>query len=102
MQVQTSWNRENILSLLEKNDRAVEKAILAIYRRQTSEEQNSSATIHRNGIGFSGAHAQVGTYYAKWLLSGRSLTGKHLDKARKIAKHYVAQLLEEAQNKAAA
>lgn len=93
------WTKESITRLLDNSDRAVERAILALYRRQTLDEQNSGNTTHRNGVGFSGAHAEVGTYYAKWILSGRQLTGRHLDRARKMTKHYVAQLLDEAQQK---
>lgn len=96
------WNREGIEKLLNENDRAVERAIVAIYRRQTSEEQNSNTTIHRNGMGFSGAHANYGTYLAKWILSGKRLNGNHLVKARTMALHYVSQLLEVASQKEAA
>jgi hypothetical protein len=96
------WTKESIVALLDRSDVAVERAILAIYRRQTLDEQSSSETKHRNGIGFSGAHAPLGTYYAKWILSGRRLSGKHLVKARNMTKHYVAQLLQEAESKQAA
>ena len=88
------YTKADIKALLLSNDRAVERAILAIYARQTNEEQSSQETIHSNGIGFSGAHANLGSYYANWLKSGRHLTGIHLEKARKIASHYVGQLAE--------
>ena len=91
-------NRDQIIALLDRNDYAVERAILAIFQRQTESEQESSSTIHRNGQGFSGAHASLGTYYAKWILSGRRLTGKHLEKARHMSKHYAGQLEEIAQS----
>jgi hypothetical protein len=93
------WTKESIIQLLDRSDKAVERAIVAIYNRQTEDEQNSSSTTHRNGRGFNGFHARSGTYYAKWILSGRHLTGTYLIKARAMSKHYVAQLLEEAQQK---
>lgn len=80
--------------LLTMNDRAVERAILAIYNRQTYDEQVSSDTKHSNGIGFSGADARLGTYYAKWIMSDKNLSGKHLDKARMMSYKYVRQLCE--------
>lgn len=80
--------------LLTMNDRAVERAILAIYNRQTYDEQVSSDTKHSNGIGFSGADARLGTYYAKWILSGKNLSGNHLDNARMMSHKYVRQLCE--------
>lgn len=80
--------------LLTMNDRAVERAIVAIYNRQTEDEKREGDTRHTNGIGFSGADARLGTYYAKWVLKGNSLTGNHLMKARLMAHKYVRQLAE--------
>jgi hypothetical protein len=88
------WTKEKILDLLERNPKAVERAIVRIYERQTEDEKAGQNTKHLNGMGFSGAHAAQGTYYAKWVLSGRRLTGAHLEKARNIAKRYAGQLLE--------
>ena len=87
------WNQDKIRDLLLRNDKAVERAILAIYHRQTLDEQSTSETKHNNGVGFTGAHARLGTYYAKWLISGKHLSGIHLDKARRMVLHYTKQLL---------
>lgn len=86
------WTREDIVSLLNTSDRAVERGVVAIWQRQTADEQSTDTTRHSNGIGFSGWSAHSGSYYAKWVESGRRLTGKHLDKARKIVLHHAAQL----------
>lgn len=85
--------------LLTMNDRAVERAIVAIYNRQTADEQTVGDTKHSNGVGFNGADARLGTYYAKWILSGRNLTGNHLVKARLMSHKYVRQLVEIATEK---
>lgn len=82
----------SIVKLLDSNDLAVDRAIAAIYNRQTYDERKIGKTTVRNGVGFSGAHARLGTYYAKWVLSGKRLSGNHLAKARVIAKHYAGQL----------
>ena len=95
-----SWNKEQIRQAIQTRDSVVERAIVAIYRLQTLDEQSSSETKHRNGVGFSGAHASLGTYYAKWILSGRKLTGNHLVKARAMALHYIGQLESIAQQAA--
>lgn len=84
------------------NDRAVERAILAIYARQTAEEKSTGETLSTNGVGFSGPDAGIGTYYAKWINSGRSLTGRHLVKARIMALKYTRQLCEIATERMAA
>lgn len=88
------WTEESIVELLIKSDRAVERGILAIYALQTESEKNSQTTNQHNNIGFSGADASSGSYYAEWLNSGNKLTGKHLDKARKMVIKYSKQLLQ--------
>lgn len=88
------WTKESIINLIDTNDRAVERAIIAIYDRQTQDEKATSDTHHTNHRGFRSNHASKGSYYARWILSGRHLTGHHLENARKIARHYHRQLLE--------
>jgi hypothetical protein len=89
-----TWTKDKIQNLLDNNDRAVERAIVAIYDRQTRDEKATSDTKHDNTVGFTAAHASKGSYYARWVLSGRKLTGHHLGNARRIAKHYHRQLCE--------
>jgi hypothetical protein len=89
-----TWNKGKIASLLGSNNLAVERAILALYKRQTQDEKCNGATKHSNGVGFSAAHSKLGTYYAKWLLSGHRLSGNHFVKAREITFHYLGQLVE--------
>lgn len=94
------WNKERIAKLLNENDKAVERAIIAIYDRQTQDEKATSDTRHNNGRGFRANHASKGSYYARWCLGGRRLTGHHLANARKIALHYTQQLADVANAKA--
>ena len=95
-------NKSEIKSLLIGNDRAVELAMVALFKCQTSDEQNTSTTKESNGMGFNAFHAESGTYYAKWVLSGKKLTGRHLVKARKMACYYAGQLSTLSDIKAAA
>jgi hypothetical protein len=91
-----TWTRDEIDELLRRNDKAVERAMVALYSRQTRDEQQTSHTRHDNGIGFSAAHASKGSYYARWVESGRKLTRHHLNRARKIALLHSKQLVQEA------
>lgn len=93
------WDRAKIEKLLRENDRAVERAMMALYARQTADEQVDGNTKHTNGRGFRANHASKGSYYARWCLRGNRLTGQYLDHAREIALHYVQQLLDEANKK---
>ena len=94
------WNEAKIEKLLRENDRAVERAMVAIYDRQTQDEKATSDTRHNNGRGFRANHASKGSYYARWVLGGRRLSGHHLENARKIALHYRKQLAAVANAKA--
>jgi hypothetical protein len=84
--------------LLAENDRAVERAIVAIYRRQTEDEKEIRDTRHRNGRGFRVNHAKSGSRYAEWVIKGNRLTGEHLTHAREIAFFYIQQLTEVAKS----
>ena len=89
-----AWTPEAIKLLLERNPQAVERAVVAIYQRQTDDERERDETRHDNGVGFNAFHAHLGSYYARWILSGRRLSGHHLDKARRMMRRYVGQLTE--------
>jgi len=98
METKILWTEEKIVHLLTNNNEAVARALVAIYNRQTQDEKSAENTHWRNNIGFSGADAHLGTYYAKWVLKGRQLSGKHLEKARQMALKYRRQLLSIANN----
>ena len=93
------WTKETIKTLLLSNDRAVERAVLALYERQTIAEQHTDSTQHKNGMGFSAFHAKMGSYYAKWIKNGNHLSGVHLGKARSLSLKYCGQLSDIAAEK---
>ncbi len=86
------WTPETIKALLDRDVLAVERAIVAIYRRQTEDEKESYETKHHNRVGFAACHAHLGSYYARWILSGRHLSGSHVERARRMVRHYAGQL----------
>ena len=88
------WTRDEIETMVRNQDAAVERAMVAIWERQTADEKETQGTRHHNGRGFAAWSARSGTYYAEWVRSGRRLTGKHLAKARKIALHHAGQLTD--------
>lgn len=92
------WDEKKMRSLLMTNNHAVQSALVVLYKRQTDDEKNEQNTKHTNNVGFSGAHANQGSYLAKWVLSGKNLSGKFLDNGRKIVLHYVKQLTVAANN----
>jgi len=97
----TGWTKAEIIELVESNDRAVERAVLALYARQTDDEQTGGYTGHLNARGFNKADASYGSYCARWVKKGNHLTGKHLGRCRALVKKYHRQLVEEANLKLA-
>lgn len=89
------WTKEEVRENLLKNDIWVNRAILALYERQTSSEKASGTTNVHNGKGFSGFDARWGCYCGTWIKAGKPLTGKYLDKARKLTtSKYLKQITD--------
>jgi len=77
---------------LATDQRWLERAILAIFQRQTSDEQRAEESKYHNLRGFNSPDAKRMTYYACWLKSGRHLSGHHVEIARRRMKKYCKQL----------
>lgn len=82
------------------NERAaLTRALLFLYARQTADEQQSGATAHFNGMGFSGCDAEFLSNVARSAQKYGGITaGQAPYVAKKLAK-YTGQLLELAQQK---
>lgn len=75
------------------NPQWTERAILALYRLQTSEEQHNQQTVENNKRGFNGVDAPILSSFASWMRGGtRHLTAKQLTIAQKRIGKYAAQL----------
>lgn len=88
------WNKDAIQSLLECNDRAVCKALVAIYERQTEHEKCIGQTKEHNGVGFSAFDAEFLSSLAEQVKTRGTLSPRQLELARKKIKSYWRQLLE--------
>ena len=77
------------------NPLAVERAVMILFKRQTAAEQATATTRDDNNLGVMACHGRQIAYYGKWLANGRSLSGYHLVKARKLANKYAATQLFE-------
>ncbi len=108
MEQPKKWTEGEVVALLEGSDLAVERALVALYDRQTQDEKRDSDTRHDNRRGFSAAHASTGSYYARLVLKGWGQDGHRknthlyaskLAKARSMVLRYRHQLVQVA-NKA--
>jgi hypothetical protein len=91
------WTKEEIRGQLETKDHWVIRGLLALYEKQTIEEQDLDATTESNGVGFSAFDAEILSSFAKQILQsdGRyntPLSPKQLVVARKRILKYSGQL----------
>lgn len=99
MDTGTVWNKDTVQHLLNTNDRAVVRALMAIYARQTTEEQQTQAATEHNGVGFSGVDAEILSSFAQFYQSHGYLTDKQMSLLRARIQKYWSQLLRIAQSK---
>lgn len=101
-------DRNNIVRLLQTNDRAVARALVALTERQTADEQVTGNTRYRNGQGFRPCHARMGTSMAEFYGRNGYLSSQQLAYWRQPQRDgrtrieiYANQLLDIAREKTA-
>ena len=92
MKKEIYWTKESIKDMVVKFDRVVERAMVALFKCQTEDEQVDDVTRHKNFKGFTTKEAKYGHYLARWVRDGKHLTDAHLKRARGIAKRHISQL----------
>ena len=60
----TKYTKEYIINLLEKNDKAVGRALMVLLNNQTFDEQQAKDVKYQNGKGFAAPDAFIGTSMA--------------------------------------
>ena len=88
-----------MVSKLDASQRNVELAVLAIFKRQTADEQATNNTSHNNSMGFNGLDAEFGSSLAKNIEKYGKLTPNQAGYARKLIGKYWKQLIEVAEAK---
>ena len=78
------------------------RGVVAIYERQTSDEQKSGETRHHNKMGFSALDAPFLSSIAEQIKAGRNLSQKQIESARRCMGKYAGQLTSIANGKLAA
>jgi len=75
--------KEQIIKLLNENDRAVARALVVLNERQTLDEQRDEQTRNLNGEGFTPSDAFMGTRMANYYVKFNKLSEKQLSYWRK-------------------
>lgn len=92
--------KDEIRAKVSSNPLWAERAIAALYERQTATEKAIGQTVVLNGIGFNGADADILSSFGLQIQRGRRLSPKQLAIAFKKLPKYAGQLLRIAQEKA--
>jgi len=107
--MQKQITREYITHLLRTNDKAVARALVALHKRQTADEQSDKATRWHNLQGFMPMHARMGSSMAQFYMRNGYLSPKQVAYWRRVTpsgkariEKYVGQLLKIAEERAAA
>lgn len=87
------WSKESIQELLERSDEAVYRAMIQIYNRQTTDEQEYQDTHLYNSVGFTGVDANIMSSFTEYYKKFNKLSPKQMVIARKKMKKYWKQLL---------
>lgn len=98
----TTWKKDEIKEKLMMGDVCwIERAVIAIFNKQTENEKEVESTNIRNNVGFTGADAKILTSFAKQLLKNknRHLSDKQLAIAKRRIVKYAGQLAKIANGK---
>jgi len=90
--------RDAIEYMLAHNERALCRAILAIYARQTASEQATQQTKDHNNIGFTGVDAELLSSFAEGIKKYGRLTDRQKVYAEKKMPKYWRQLKDIAES----
>ena len=88
----SDWTEEEVMNLLDTNDKVLYGALKHLYACQTEDEKQSASTREHNGKGFNALDADFLTSICKQLLQKGSLSPKQKEVARKKLKKYRKQL----------
>jgi hypothetical protein len=93
-----TWDKARVNSMILSNPLFVSRALLVLYKRQTTDEKAEKTAKHNNKRGFNIPDAPYMSHCAQWLLAnpGKVLTGDMLTRVQVTMFKYWAQLVEEA------
>lgn len=88
------WTKEKIHALLDRSPLAVQRAVLAVYARQTESEKQAQQTRLLNNVGFSAFDAEPMSRLAEAIRKGVPVSDRWLAYGRRRIKRYWRQLVE--------
>lgn len=71
---------------------AIGRGLVIVWKNQTESERNAKHTTVRNGEGFNGRDARIGSAYAEWFQDKGFLTQKQAEIGRRMLAKYARQI----------
>lgn len=90
--VRKTYTIDDIIHMVRTDDKAVLRAVVAIWKRQTNDERVEKGTKWTNHFGFSKRHVTKGTMLAEKIFANKPLTAEEMADAKAIAYSYRKQL----------
>ena len=87
------YTKDQIQLNLTTNPKWIERSLIVLFKRQTHEEKQSGETRVDNGVGFNSSDSRYLSYCAKWVMDGKHLNQKHLEKCGGKLKKYWKQII---------
>lgn len=81
------YTKDQIVEMLATRDVAIGRALVALYKRQTADEQSAHSTKNNNGRGFRPCDAFVGSSMAEFYQKNGFITSKQAAYWRKPMKN---------------
>ncbi len=89
------YTKEFIQEKLSNDLRWIERGVLVLFNRQTEDEKTQLGTHWDNGRGFNKSDSRYLSYISNYLMGGRHLSGRHLEKVSSKLPKYWKQIQEE-------
>lgn len=86
------WTKAEIRNRLETDDKWLIRGLVAIYNRQTDQEQNNGMTKEENGVGFNGVDSVILSDMAKQHMTRGFLSRRQIEIVRGKMLKYAGQL----------
>jgi len=99
MEKPSVYTAEYIKIMLATDTKWLYRGIVAIYKKQTDDEQAVQETMESNGVGFNSCDAKRLSQYAQEILHTGKLSERNRIVARQIMLKYAGQLARIANNK---
>lgn len=87
-----TWTIEEIKNLLNTSDKMVAHSVKVLFDLQTTDEQTTGETSHKNGVGFNGVDANFLSSCAQFYIHTGFLTARQTVLCRKKLIKYARQL----------